>query len=58
MTRYLLTASTAAILGGTLPALGASSAPYCGSAAATAPSARAYVAVRRLEARTERSGKY
>ena len=58
MSRYLLSASAAVILGGTLPALGASSAPYCGAAAADTPSARAYVAVRRLEARTERSGKY
>lgn len=58
MTRCLLTASAAVILGGTMPALGASSAPSCGGAAATPPPARAYVAVRRLEARIERSGKH
>lgn len=57
MNRYLLTASAAVIIGGVAPALGAPSAPHCGTAASSPP-LRPYVAVRRLEGRTERSGKY
>jgi hypothetical protein len=58
MTRCLLTTSAAVMLGSTLPTFGATSAPFCGANAATPTRASAYVAVRRLEARTERSGRY
>lgn len=58
MTRYLLTASAALILGGSTPALGNGAVPYCGADARAMPPARPYVAVRRLEARTEKNGKH
>jgi hypothetical protein len=58
MTRSLLTVSAAMFIAGSPQALGASSALDCGSAAATPPSLPAYVAIRRLEARTERGGKH
>jgi hypothetical protein len=57
MTPYLLTASAAVIIGGIAPALAASSTPHCGTAASSTP-LRPHVAVRRLEARTERGGKH
>jgi hypothetical protein len=57
MTRYLLTASAALMIGGT-PAFGQSAVPYCGADAAAMPPPRPYVAVRRLEARTEKNGKH
>jgi hypothetical protein len=58
MTKILLTASAAAVIAGATPGATAPSltAPACGPAAGTlAPPA--YVAIRRLEARIERSGK-
>jgi hypothetical protein len=57
MTRYLLTASAAVLIGGVAPALAAPSTPHCGSAASSPPQPP-HVAMRRLEARTERGGKH
>jgi hypothetical protein len=57
MTRYLLTASAAVIIGGVVPALAVPSAPHCGTAASSPP-LPPHVAVRRLEARTERGGRH
>jgi hypothetical protein len=56
MTRYLLTASAAIVIGGATPMVSAPSVPACGAAAGGTLAPRAYVAVRRLEGRTERSG--
>ena len=58
MTRFLLTASAAILIGGATPVMSAPSTPACGDAAGGTLLPRAYVAVRRLEARTERSGKH
>lgn len=58
MGRFLLTASAAVLIGGAAPVMSAPSTPLCGAAAGGALLPRAYVAVRRLEARTERSGKH
>ena len=58
MGRFLLTASAAVLIGGVAPVMSAPSTPLCGDAAGGALLPRAYVAVRRLEARTERSGKH
>ena len=46
------------MLGGTTPAFGQSAVPYCGADAAAMPPPRPYVAIRRLEARTEKNGKH
>jgi len=56
MTRHLLTASTAMVLIAAAPALAASIVPGCGADVATPPPTP-YVALRHLEARTERGGR-
>ena len=58
MRQFLLSASTAVLIGGVAPVMSAPSTPICGDAAGGALLPRAYIAVRRLEARTERSGKH
>jgi hypothetical protein len=55
MTRHLLTASTAVLLTAATPTFGNSIVPGCGDDVATPPTP--YVALRRLEARTERGGR-
>jgi hypothetical protein len=60
MTRILLTASAAAVIAGATPGASAPalSAPPCGAAAGRTLAPPAYVAVRHLEGRIERSGRH
>ena len=57
MTRHLLTASAAVFLSAATPAFGGAIVPWCGADAGSAPPATPYVALRHLEARTEKSGR-
>jgi hypothetical protein len=57
MTRYLLSTGTALLIGAAAAAPVEASS-VCGADAASAASMRPYVALRRLEARTERNGKF
>lgn len=60
MTRTLLTASAAALIAGATPGAGAPvpAVPACGPSAGPAAEPPAYVAIRHLEGRIERSGKH
>jgi len=58
MTRHLLTASAAVFLSAAAPTSGSTVVPWCGVDAGSVPPATPYVALRHLEARTERSGRH
>jgi hypothetical protein len=57
MTRHWLTASAAVMFTATMPTFGSSMVPACGADASSQPASTPYVAVRHLEARTEKSGR-
>jgi hypothetical protein len=58
MTRHLLSACAATIVTAASPAFASSIVPGCGADATSQPPPTPYVALRHLEARTEKSGRY
>jgi hypothetical protein len=58
MNRHLLTASAAVVLGAWTPSFGTAAVPPCGLDRSSLPPSTPYVALRHLEARTEKGGRY